>query len=164
LAGDPLCWFFWGEAGLSTADVVRVLPKASRRLREDRLPNVQVVHAGATRTWPSEKGSLVAIPLLPVQAATPGVEGGRIVLPATLVSPVRPYPELSSDARNFDSGLPVKIRVRIDVRFFVNPNVGRLPPNCLSRFSVEDLDGDGHCSWFLRGETKWVVTEQHRDG
>ena len=78
LAGDPLCWFFWGEAGLSTADVMRVLPKASRRLREGRLPNVQVVHAGAKRTWPSEKGSLVAIPLLPVQAATPGERGDKV--------------------------------------------------------------------------------------
>ena len=26
IAGDPLCWFFWGRAGLSTADVMRVLP------------------------------------------------------------------------------------------------------------------------------------------
>lgn len=31
IADDPLCWFFWGRAGLSTADVMRVLPTASRR-------------------------------------------------------------------------------------------------------------------------------------
>jgi hypothetical protein len=93
-----------------------------------------------------------------------GIEGGRIVLPATLVSPVRPYPELSSGAGNFDSGLPVKTRVQIDVRFSVDPNVRRLSPNWLSRFPVEDLDGNGHRSRFLRGETNWVVTEQHGDG
>ena len=29
LVGDPLCWFFWGRAGLSTADVMRVLPTAA---------------------------------------------------------------------------------------------------------------------------------------
>jgi transcriptional regulator with XRE-family HTH domain len=58
--GDPLCWFFWGRAGLSTADVMRVLPKAGRRLRQDRIPIVQVVHAGAAKMLPAEKESLVA--------------------------------------------------------------------------------------------------------
>src|ERR1700757_15428 len=52
LMGDPLCWFFWGRAGLSTADVMRVLPKAGRRLREDRIATVQVVHAGAEKILP----------------------------------------------------------------------------------------------------------------
>jgi hypothetical protein len=33
IAGDPLCWFFGERAGLSAADVMRVLPAASRRLR-----------------------------------------------------------------------------------------------------------------------------------
>src|SRR6201998_4676403 len=47
IADDPLCWFFWGRAGLSTADVMRVLPTASRRLRQGRIGIVQVVHAGA---------------------------------------------------------------------------------------------------------------------
>ena len=31
LAGDPLCWYFWGCAGLRTADVMRVLPAVRRR-------------------------------------------------------------------------------------------------------------------------------------
>src|ERR1700693_458019 len=34
LTGDPLCWFFWGRAGLSIADVMRVLPTAKRRLHK----------------------------------------------------------------------------------------------------------------------------------
>jgi SOS-response transcriptional repressor LexA len=76
--GDPLCWFFWGRAGLSTADVMRVLPKAGRRLRQDRIPTVQVVHAGAEKMLPAEKESFVAIPLLPVRAATPGEKGDMV--------------------------------------------------------------------------------------
>ena len=44
IADDPLCWFFWGRAGLSTADVMWVLPTASRRLRQGRIASVQVVH------------------------------------------------------------------------------------------------------------------------
>lgn len=87
----------------------------------------------------------------------------RAVFPAALVSEVWRYPELSSAARNFDFGLPKEIRVRIDGRFFVNPNVRRLPPNWLSRFSVEDLDGDRYCGCFLSAEGKWVVTAQHGD-
>jgi transcriptional regulator with XRE-family HTH domain len=78
LAGDPLCWFFWGRAGLSTADVMRVLPKARRRFSADKIPTVQVVHAGARTKWPSRKETFVAIPLLPVQAATPGERGDKI--------------------------------------------------------------------------------------
>ena len=85
------------------------------------------------------------------------------VFPPALVSKVRRYPELSSAARNFDFGFPVEIRVRIDGRFFVNPNVRRLPPNWLSRFPVDDLNGDGHCSCFLSAESKGVVTAEHGD-
>jgi len=79
------------------------------------------------------------------------------------MSEIRRYPQLSSAARNFDFRLPEETCVRIDGRFFVDPNVRGLPPNWLPRLTVEDLDGDGHWSCFLRGEGKWVVTEQHRD-
>jgi transcriptional regulator with XRE-family HTH domain len=70
IADDSLCWFFWGRAGLSTADVMRVLPTASRRLRQGRIASVQVVHAGATSSL--ESTSFVAVPILRVHAATPG--------------------------------------------------------------------------------------------
>jgi len=76
IAGDPLCWFFWERAGLSTADVMRVLPAASRRLRQGRIATVQVVHAGAVGSVKPE--TFVAIPILPVRAATPGADGGEV--------------------------------------------------------------------------------------
>jgi SOS-response transcriptional repressor LexA len=72
LAGDPLCWFFWGRAGFSTADLMRILPGARRRLRQGGIANVQVVNAGAGRTGPLKPADFVAIPVLPVHAATPG--------------------------------------------------------------------------------------------
>ena len=75
IADDPLCWFFWGRAGLSTADVMRVLPTASRRLRQGRIASVQVVHAGAAG---SLKPARFAIPILPVRAATPGAVGDEV--------------------------------------------------------------------------------------
>jgi transcriptional regulator with XRE-family HTH domain len=37
LAGDPLCWYFWGLTGLRTEDVMRVLPVARLRLRATEL-------------------------------------------------------------------------------------------------------------------------------
>jgi hypothetical protein len=41
LAGDPLCWYFWGCAGLRSD-----LLAARDRLHESRLASVPVVHAG----------------------------------------------------------------------------------------------------------------------
>jgi transcriptional regulator with XRE-family HTH domain len=70
LAGDPLCWDFWGRAGLNTSDIMRVLPAASHRLRQIRTANVQVVHAGAGAKRSPKPKDFVAIPLLPVHAAT----------------------------------------------------------------------------------------------
>jgi transcriptional regulator with XRE-family HTH domain len=78
LAGYPLCWFFWGGAGLSTADLLRVLPATRRRWTADRIPSVQVEHAVTWRKRPSEKPTFVAVPLLPVRAATPGSEGDKV--------------------------------------------------------------------------------------
>ena len=76
IADDPLCWFFWERAGLSTADVMRVLPTASRRLRQGRVASVQVVHAGAVGSI--KPSSFVAIPILPVRAATLGADGDEV--------------------------------------------------------------------------------------
>jgi transcriptional regulator with XRE-family HTH domain len=76
IANDPLCWFFWGRAGLSTADVMRVLPTASRRLRQARIATVQVVHAGAVESL--KPARFVGIPILPVRAAVPGAAGDDV--------------------------------------------------------------------------------------
>jgi transcriptional regulator with XRE-family HTH domain len=76
LAGDPLCWSFWAHAGLSTADVMRVLPAANRRMRQGRIASVNLVHAGAPGSLKPE--DFVAIPLLPIRAATPGAEGDEV--------------------------------------------------------------------------------------
>ena len=78
LAGDPLCWFFWGRVGLNTADVIRVLPKVRRRFLDDRSTDLQVVHAGVGTTKSSKDAAFVAIPLLPVLAATPGERGDKV--------------------------------------------------------------------------------------
>ncbi len=75
LAGDPLCWYFWGRAGLRSEDVMRVLPAARDRLHESRMASVLVVHAGAKQKPVPTQADLVAIPLLPVFAATPGEQG-----------------------------------------------------------------------------------------
>ena len=79
LAGDPLCWYFWGRAGLRMKDVLRVLPAARRRLEEVRLPSLRIVHAGGRKKKPPQKTDFVAVPLLSVFAAAPGEEGDRDV-------------------------------------------------------------------------------------
>ena len=74
ITGDPECWYFWGRAGLHSGDLMRVLPAARTRLQKERLPDLQIVHAGAHGL--RKKGTdLVAIPVLPVVAATHGGKG-----------------------------------------------------------------------------------------
>jgi transcriptional regulator with XRE-family HTH domain len=36
-AGDPLCWYFWGRAGLSKEDLLRVTPRLQERLRKAQI-------------------------------------------------------------------------------------------------------------------------------
>jgi SOS-response transcriptional repressor LexA len=69
LAGDPDCWFFWGRAGLSSEDLMRVIPKFRKRYQQSNTGNLEIVHAGAAARKP-EKAQLVAIPLLKVVATT----------------------------------------------------------------------------------------------
>jgi len=83
ITGDPDCWYFWGRAGLHSGDLMRVLPALRTRLQKERLPDLQIVHAGAHRL-PKKRGHLVAIPVLPVVAATHGGKGDpEVVLDQT---------------------------------------------------------------------------------
>jgi len=74
LAADPLCWYFWSQAGLSLADVRRVLPDADHRMKPKK-PTLLVARAGVKRTKTEQADDFVAVPLLPVYAATPGEQG-----------------------------------------------------------------------------------------
>ena len=76
ITGDPECWYFWGRAGLHSGDLMRVLPAVRTRLQKERLPDLQIVHAGA-RDLHKKGSDLVAIPVLPVVAATHGGKGDR---------------------------------------------------------------------------------------
>jgi transcriptional regulator with XRE-family HTH domain len=77
LTGDPECWYFWGRAGMRSEDLMRVLPAVRSRLRKDRVPSLQVVQAGAHAS--RRPDNLVAIPVLPVVAATHGGKGTRLM-------------------------------------------------------------------------------------
>jgi SOS-response transcriptional repressor LexA len=74
LAGDPLCWYFWGRAGLSREDLLRVVPQLQGRLRRARLPHLEIVAAGggAKIRKTKTKLQLVGIPLLKSVAAAHG--------------------------------------------------------------------------------------------
>jgi SOS-response transcriptional repressor LexA len=75
LAGDPECWFFWGRAGLSSEDLMRVMPKLRKRYQESKTGTIQIAHAGAAGKK-LQKAQLVAIPLLKIAAANTGEKGG----------------------------------------------------------------------------------------
>jgi len=94
LTGDPDCWYFWGQAGLSSDDLMRVLPAARSRMRQDRKVKLEFVHAGSRRA--SRRGNeLVAIPVLPVVAATHGGTGD----PADKLNHVPPESMLAAPSK-----------------------------------------------------------------
>ena len=72
LAGDPLCWYFWGRAGLRSEDLMRVMPKLLKRLKHSA--QVRIVAAGSGGKKPKSP-QLVAIPLLKLVAASVGGKG-----------------------------------------------------------------------------------------
>ena len=80
-AGDPLCWYFWGRAGLSKEDLLRVTPRLQERLRKAQIPRLEIVSAGGSAKKPEDKKlQLVAIPLLRTVAASHGETGDNHVL------------------------------------------------------------------------------------
>lgn len=73
LAGDPQCWFFWERAGFRSEDLLRVMPGLQRRLRENRLPDFEIVAAGSGgKKRKFKPQQLVAIPVLKIAAASHG--------------------------------------------------------------------------------------------
>ena len=71
LGGDPLCWYFWGRAGLRNEDLMRVMPTFSSRLNQAKVVRVQFVRAGGgNRKLKSPQ--LVAIPVLKCVASSLG--------------------------------------------------------------------------------------------
>jgi SOS-response transcriptional repressor LexA len=77
LTGDPECWYFWGRAGLSSDDLMRVMPAVRSRMRQDRQVKLEYVHAGI-RPHARRPDELVAIPVLPIIAATHGGTGDPV--------------------------------------------------------------------------------------
>ena len=76
LADDPDCWWFWSRAGLNISDIRRVLP-GEREALQRRQPKLEIVVAGSGQQTHRRLSNLrlVAIPILPVHAATRGEKG-----------------------------------------------------------------------------------------
>jgi transcriptional regulator with XRE-family HTH domain len=79
LAGAPVCWYFWGRAGLRTEDLMRVMPKPGEQFSRTHLIDFQIASAGSGRKK-SSVVQLVAIPLLKVVAGSHGEKGDSSVL------------------------------------------------------------------------------------
>ena len=79
ISGDPMCWYFWDKAGLSLADVERVLPSVHRRRTQPGSMRPQIVHAGVKTHGGNSHSDFVTVPLLSISAATPGERGDKEV-------------------------------------------------------------------------------------
>ena len=95
MAEGPAAWSFWSRAGLRTSDIARKLPP-TLRLGKSRLPEFEIVLAGAGKRAKQRatKLKIVAIPVLPVRAATLGASGdrsmdfGQLAAEAVIAAPV----------------------------------------------------------------------------
>jgi phage repressor protein C with HTH and peptisase S24 domain len=74
LAGAPLCWYFWGRAGLRNEDLMRVMPKLRESINRTNVINFQIASAGGGHKRP-KAAQLVAVPLVKVVAASHGGNG-----------------------------------------------------------------------------------------
>jgi SOS-response transcriptional repressor LexA/DNA-binding XRE family transcriptional regulator len=79
LAGEPDCWMFWARAGLKSSDLSRLFPQGRISLARAKSSDIDVVVAGSgeRRQELAAKAKLVAVPLLPIQAATRGETGDQ---------------------------------------------------------------------------------------
>jgi SOS-response transcriptional repressor LexA len=100
MAGDPACWYFWEQIGLTKSDVARAIPDLEERLYSRAPLKIDVVAApGATRQGTMQlkkRPDAVGVPLLRDAAAA---GSPRMIEQAevedTLVIPRRwcPHPE-----------------------------------------------------------------------
>jgi len=79
LAGAPLCWYFWGRAGLRAEDLTRAIPKVRNRISQRPAIDFQTVQAGSGGKKLSTP-QLVALPVLKVAVASHGGRGYRSTL------------------------------------------------------------------------------------
>src|ERR1700733_9824899 len=78
IAGAPLCWYFWGRAGLRSEDVMKVMPTRGQEFQREHTPAIEIVTAGSGGKKLAEKVHLVAIPLLKIVVASYGEKGDDV--------------------------------------------------------------------------------------
>src|ERR1700730_17522455 len=77
LSGEPECWWFWARTGLRPADISRKLSRGRSVPHRAKFPDFEIAVAGSgkKRAGNSKKVKLIAIPVLPIHAATRGQKG-----------------------------------------------------------------------------------------
>jgi hypothetical protein len=80
LIGEPECSWFWERAGFRSSDLSKMVPEGRSVLRKSIFPEFDIVVAGSHhKTAISPRPRLVAIPVLPVHAATHGGKGDPVM-------------------------------------------------------------------------------------
>ena len=79
LAGAPLCWYFWGRAGLRAEDLMHAMPELKTQFNRIDPSDFQIASAGVAGKKLSTP-QLVAIPLLAVAIASHGGKGDSAAL------------------------------------------------------------------------------------
>jgi phage repressor protein C with HTH and peptisase S24 domain len=80
VAGEPQCWWFWERAGFSSTDLSRMFHEGHVRLRNEQLPELEIVAAGTRKNLKlPARSRLVVVPMLVAHAATHGHQGDNVI-------------------------------------------------------------------------------------
>jgi phage repressor protein C with HTH and peptisase S24 domain len=79
LAGAPLCWYFWGRAGLPPEDLMRVMPTLRERFSRSPVIGLSVARVGSGEKK-LRTTQFVSIPLLKLSVASHGGRGDSSTL------------------------------------------------------------------------------------
>ena len=80
VAGEPQCWWFWERAGFSNTDLSRMFDAGHVRLRNDQLPELEIIAAGDKKNLKlPARSRLVVVPMLVAHAATHGHQGDNVI-------------------------------------------------------------------------------------
>jgi phage repressor protein C with HTH and peptisase S24 domain len=80
VAGEPQCWWFWERAGFSNTDLSRMFDEGHVRLRNDQLPELEIIAAGNKKNLKlPARSRLVVVPMLVAHAATHGHQGDNVI-------------------------------------------------------------------------------------
>jgi len=171
LAGDPDCWYFWEQAGLSKSDIARMLPELEARLasRAPRAIDVEAWKPG--RPGAGKEGKVLSIKPRPDAVSLPLLKDAAAAGAPRLVEQHDVERFILVDRNQVPHpGETTCIRVAgrsmfptLDEGYIVAVDTHAIEPQKLVEKMVAARDPDGGITikWLRRDGDSWLLVPQH---